>query len=271
MGKVESQRSVFDRLGSNPKTSKRKSVNDRLGVVQDVKNNASRPVEVESFKRLRSMIPSRGNEESVGSSDDVVPLQGKEVSSFHITLCDETPIENPRPIFISTLLSNEDEEIYVALLKEYIDVFAWTYKEMPGLDPKVVVHRLAVKKACRPVKQAQRRFRPELIPSIEGEVNKLIEAGFIREVKYPTWISSTVPVRKKNGQICVCVDFWDLNVACPKDDFPLPITELMIDVVTEHEIMSFMDGSSGYNQIRMASEDEKLTTFRSQKASTTTK
>nr|GMC77894.1 uncharacterized protein LOC109150426 [Ipomoea batatas] len=136
---------------------------------------------------------------------------------------------------------------------------------MLGLHAKVAVHRLAVKKACHPVKQAQRRFRPELIPSIEGEVNKLIEAGFIREVKYPTWISSIVPVRKKNGQIRVCVDFRDLNVACPKDDFPLPITELMIDVVTGHEIMSFMDGSSGYNQIRITLEDEELTAFRTPK------
>nr|GMD14395.1 uncharacterized protein LOC109150426 [Ipomoea batatas] len=296
MGKIESQRSVFDRLGSNPQAPKRKSIHDRLGVVQNVKNNASHPVEAEPSKRPRSMIPSRENEESVGSSDDVAPPQGEEASSFHITLCDELPIEgedaeeapheleegvraaidelkevnlgtpeNPRPIFISTLLSDEDEEIYVELLKEYIDVFAWTYKEMPGLDPKVAVHRLAVKKACRPVKQAQRRFRPELIPSIEGEVNKFIEAGFIREVKYPTWISSIVPVRKKNGQIRVCVDFRDLNVACPKDDFPLPITELMIDAVTGHEIMSFMDGSSGYNQIRMAPEDEELTAFRTPK------
>nr|GMC71681.1 uncharacterized protein LOC109150426 [Ipomoea batatas] len=308
MGKIESQRSVFDRLGSNPQAPKRKSIHDRLGVGQDVKNNASHPVEAEPSKRPRSMIPSRmrreidihiscgemlkvqprtivhtraqkwENEESVGSSDDVAPPQGEEASSFHITLCDEIPIEgedaeeaphelekgvraaidelkevdlgtpeNPRPIFISTLLSNEDEKIYVELLKEYIDVFAWTYKEMPRLDPKVVVHRLAVKKTCRPVKQAQRRFCPELIPSIEGEVNKLIEAGFIREVKYPTWISSIVPVRKKNGQIRVCVDFRDLNVACPNDDFPLPITELMIDA------------------IRMALEDEELTAFRTPK------
>nr|GMC46657.1 uncharacterized protein LOC109150426 [Ipomoea batatas] len=326
MGKIESQRSVFDRLGSNPQAPKRKSIHDRLRVVQDVKNNASHPVEAAPSKRPRSMIPSRmrrqtdihiscgevlkvqprtivhthvqkgENEESVGSSDDVAPPQGEGASSFHITLCDEIPIEgedaeeapheleegvraaidelkevdlgtpkNPRPIFISTLLSDEDEEIYVELLKEYIDVFAWTYKEMPGLDPKVAVHRLAVKKTCRPVKQAQRRFRPELIPSIEGEVNKLIEAGFIREVKYPTWISSIVPVRKKNGQIRVCVDFRDLNVACSKDNFPLPITELMIDAVTRHEIMSFMDGSSGYNQIRMAPEDEELTAFRTPK------
>ncbi|XP_019157968.1 PREDICTED: uncharacterized protein LOC109154689 [Ipomoea nil] len=255
-----------------------------------MKNNTHLPDEIEPSKRLRSMIPSRmiqetyihvscgevlkvqpktivhtrlhkeENEESVGSSDDVPPTtQGEVASSFHITLCDETPIEgedaeeapheleegvravvdelkevdlgtpeNPRPIFISALLSDEDEEIY----------------EMPGLDPKVAVHRLAVKKGCRPVKQAQRCFCPELIPSIETEVNKLIEAGFIREVKYPTWISNIVPVRKKNGQIRVCVDFRDLNVACPKDDFSLPITELMIDAVTGHEIMSFMDGAT---------------------------
>ncbi|KAL0336632.1 UNVERIFIED_CONTAM: hypothetical protein Sradi_4875100 [Sesamum radiatum] len=165
-------------------------------------------------------------------------------------------IENPRPIYISALLTHGEEGTYIALLNEFKDVFAWSYKEMPGLDPKVAVHHLSVKKGARPVKQGQRRFRPELIPLIEGEVNKLIEVGFIREVKYPMWISSIVPVRKKNGQIRVCVDFRDLNNACPKDDFPLPIAELMIDVATGHEALSFMDGSSGYNQIRMAPTDE---------------
>ncbi|KAL0456014.1 UNVERIFIED_CONTAM: hypothetical protein Slati_0940600 [Sesamum latifolium] len=74
-------------------------------------------------------------------------------------------------------------------------------QENAGLDPKVAVHHLSVRKGARPVKQGQRRFRPELIPLIETEVNKLIEVGFIREVKYPMWISSIVPVRKKNGQI----------------------------------------------------------------------
>ncbi|KAL0549122.1 hypothetical protein IC582_013602 [Cucumis melo] len=136
---------------------------------------------------------------------------------------------------------------------------------MPGLDPKVAVHRLAIKPEHRPVKQAQRRFRPELISQIEEEVNKLIEAGFIREVKYPTWIANIVPVRKKNGQLRVCVDFRDLNNACPKDDFPLPIMEIMIDATAGHEALSFMDGSSGYNQIRMALEDEEKTAFRTPK------
>ena len=73
---------------------------------------------------------------------------------------------------------------------------------------------------------------PELVTKIEAEVNKLIEVGFIREVKYPLWIQKLVPVKKKNGQIRVCIDFWDLNKACPEDDFPLPITELMVDTTT---------------------------------------
>ncbi|TYK06432.1 uncharacterized protein E5676_scaffold163G001350 [Cucumis melo var. makuwa] len=109
--------------------------------------------------------------------------------------------EEPRPTFISTQLSDNDENEYVNLLKAYKDVFAWSYKEMPGLEPKVTVHRLAIKPEHRPVKQAQRRFRPDLISQIKEEVNKLIEAGFIREVKYPTLIANIVPVRMKNGQL----------------------------------------------------------------------
>ncbi|KAL0307923.1 UNVERIFIED_CONTAM: Retrovirus-related Pol polyprotein from transposon [Sesamum angustifolium] len=76
------------------------------------------------------------------------------------------------------------------------------------------------------------------------------------------WISNIVPVRKKNGQIRVCVDFRNLNNACP---FPLPIVELMIDATMGHEALSFMDGSSGYNQICMASTNEELTVFRTPK------
>ncbi|KAL0313446.1 UNVERIFIED_CONTAM: hypothetical protein Sradi_5743900 [Sesamum radiatum] len=86
-------------------------------------------------------------------------------------------------------------------------------------------------------------------------------SGLDPKVKYPMWISSIVPVRNKNGQIQVCVDFRDLNNACPKDDFPLLIAELTIDATTSHEALSFMDGSSGYNQVCMAQVDEELTVF----------
>ncbi|KAA0051508.1 ty3-gypsy retrotransposon protein [Cucumis melo var. makuwa] len=114
-------------------------------------------------------------------------------------------IEEPRPTFISGSLSSEEEGKSMSLLTEYKDIFSWSYKEMPRLDPKVAVHHLAIKPRYRPIKQAQQRFRPELIPQIEVEVNKLIEVGFIREVKYPTWIANIVPFKKKErAALCLC-------------------------------------------------------------------
>ncbi|KAI5338184.1 hypothetical protein L3X38_017455 [Prunus dulcis] len=110
---------------------------------------------------------------------------------------------------------------------------------MPSLDPNVAVHRLAVSSQCRCVKQAPRHFRPELQVQINAEIDKLINVGFIREVQYPTSLASIVPV--KNGQIRICIDFRDLNNACPKDEFPLPITELLVDVTTGFGASSFMD------------------------------
>ena len=115
------------------------------------------------------------------------------------------------------------------------------------------------------IKQAQRWFRREPVSQIETKIDKLIEAGFIRKVKYPTWIANIIPIKKKNWQIRVCVDFKDLNNACLKDDFPLPIIELMVGATTGHKALSFMDGSSGYNQIRMVLRDEELTAFRTPK------
>ncbi|KAK9732869.1 hypothetical protein RND81_04G028600 [Saponaria officinalis] len=94
--------------------------------------------------------------------------------------------EDSRPVFVSALLTDQEQTEYVQLLSDYKDVFAWSYKEMPGLSPKVAVHRLAIKKGVSPKKQPRRRFRPELLPEIEAEVNKLIDVDFIREVKYPT-------------------------------------------------------------------------------------
>ncbi|KAI5327329.1 hypothetical protein L3X38_026725 [Prunus dulcis] len=119
---------------------------------------------------------------------------------------------------------------------------------MPSLNLKVEVHHLAVKSGTYPIKQTQCRFRPEVPSEIEAEVDKLIAAGFIREVKYPTWIANIVP-----------------------DDFPLLIIELMVNATTSHEALSFMDGSSGYNQIRMSPEDEESQPSALQKEFTVTR
>ena len=98
--------------------------------------------------------------------------------------------------------------------------------------------------------------------AIQSKVKKLIDTGFIREEQHPDWVANIVPVTKKNGKIRVCIDFCDLNEACPKDEFPLPITDVMINSTCGFEWMSFMDGFSGYNQIKMYPDDKKHTSFR---------
>lgn len=213
-------------------------------------------------------ITSREEETPLEEDDEIAPPELEEGVKATVDELREINLGefyNPRPIYLSALLSTDEEKSYVELLHEFKEVFAWSYKEMPGLDPKVAINHLVVKSGALPIKQAQRRFRPELIPLIENEVNKLIEYGFIREVKYPAFISSIVPVRKKIGQIQNCVDFRDLNDACPKDNFPVPITELMIYATMIHDALSFMGGSSGYNQICMAPKYEELTAFRTTK------
>lgn len=113
---------------------------------------------------------------------------------------------------------------------------------MPGLDPKVAIHRLAVDPAAKPVKQARRRLQPDLVEPVINEIKRLIEAEFIEESHYPEWLANIVVVKKKNGQREISVDFRNLNAACPKDFFPLTITEMIIDATISHEILSFMDG-----------------------------
>jgi hypothetical protein len=90
----------------------------------------------------------------------------------------------------------------------------------------------------------------------------MLEVGFIRPCRYVEWISSIVPVQKKDGLWRVCVDFRDLNRATPKDEYPMPIAEMLINAAVGNKIMSFMDGNTGYNQIFMAPEDIHKTAFR---------
>ena len=133
---------------------------------------------------------------------------------------------------------------------------------MPGLDMEVAAHKLTINPNFPPVRQAPRKMKFDLEEKVIEETKKLIKVGFVREEKYPDWIASIVLVKKKNGQIRICVNFRDLNKACPKDDFPLPVMEIMIDNTSSYEMFSFMDGFSGYNQIKMDLEDEKHTAFR---------
>ncbi|RVW29022.1 Ribonuclease HI [Vitis vinifera] len=124
-------------------------------------------------------------------------------------------------------LIREFHLLLIQLLRAYLDVFAWSYEDMPGLDPSIVQHRLPLLPHARPVKQKLRRL-------------------------HPRW-------SLQDGKVRVCVDFRDLNKASPKDDFPLPHIDMLVDSTAGHSMLSFMDGFSGYSQILMAPEDMEKT------------
>jgi len=85
-----------------------------------------------------------------------------------------------------------------------------------------VEHHLDIRPGVKPKKQKPRKMSDEKIAAVKAEVQRLLDAKVIRKVKYPTWLANTVPVKKKNGKWRMCIDFTDINKACPKDDFPLP-------------------------------------------------
>ncbi|KAL5565596.1 hypothetical protein UlMin_028760 [Ulmus minor] len=162
---------------------------------------------------------------------------------------------------IGSALTGQFKEDLIIFLREHRDVFAWSYEDMPGIDPNVIVHRLNIDPNFKPIKQKRRTFNAERYMAINTEVEKLLKAGFIEEANYPDWIANVVLVKKANGNCRVCVDFTDLNRACPKDSFPLPRIDQLVDATTGHELLSFMDAYSGYNQIRMHEEDQEHTAF----------
>ena len=111
------------------------------------------------------------------------------------------------------------------------------------------------------MRQKKRPFTPEKQKIIDEEVDKLLAAGFIRETTYPDWLAIMVMVRKANEKWRICIDYTDLNVAYPKDSFFLSKIDQLVDATFSHWLLSFMDAFTGYNEICMAPEDEKHTTF----------
>ena len=142
-----------------------------------------------------------------------------------------------------------------------MEVFARKHEDMGGVDPAVITHRLNVNPSFKPVKKKRRSFAPERKKAINEEVGKLLQAKAIREVEYPEWLANNVLVKKANGKWRLCIDFTDINKACPKDSFSLPQIDLIVDATAGHELLSFMDAFSGYNQSSMDPSDQEKTSF----------
>ena len=131
--------------------------------------------------------------------------------------------------FISSLLGTTFCLKLVEVLEEFKDCFTWEYCEMPGLDRTLVEHRLPIREGAKPIKQTPRRMTEEVMNLVQLKIKKLLKARFIRTSRYVKWISNSVPVKKKNGKIRVCIDFWGLNGSTPKDEYSMPMVDMLID------------------------------------------
>jgi len=140
-------------------------------------------------------------------------------------------------------------------------VLAWSAFEVPSVDPNFFCHHLNVNPSITSKKQPPRRSSKKHFDAVREEVIKLKRVGTIKEVFYLEWLANTVVVKKKNGKWRVCVDFIDLNKACPKDPFSIPRIDQLVDATVGHPQMSFLDAFQGYHQIPLALGDKEKTAF----------
>ena len=154
-----------------------------------------------------------------------------------------------------------EKEQLVNFLRKNVDVFAWDAYEASGVDPNFICHNLNVNPSITPRRQPPQRLSKEHAEAVKNEVTKLKQARAIKDLFYPQWLANTVVVKKKTRKWRVCVDFTDLNNACPKDPFPMPQIDQLVDVTVGHPRMSFLDTFQGYHQIPLALDDQEKTTF----------
>lgn len=116
-------------------------------------------------------------------------------------------------------------------------------------------HHLDIKPGYKSVNQKLRHQGAERVKAAKEEVDRLLKAGFIRECKYSDWLANVVRMKKASGKWHMCVDFTDLNKACPKDDYALRKINRLVDSTAGHALLSFMEANAGYHQIPQAVED----------------
>ncbi|XP_013601250.1 PREDICTED: uncharacterized protein LOC106308656 [Brassica oleracea var. oleracea] len=160
----------------------------------------------------------------------------------------ELPIEDTDPsrtARIGAYLSEDMQQSVLNFLKMNVSTFAWSMADMKGIDPAITTHELNVDPTFKPVRHKRRKHGLDRSKAVNEEVDRLIGAGSIVEVRYPEWLENPVVVKKKNGKWRVCVDFTDFNKACPKDSYPLPSIDRLVESTAGNEMLTFMDVSPG--------------------------
>jgi len=147
------------------------------------------------------------------------------------------------------------------LLRQYKDVFAWYYDELRNYETTILEPKIPLKPGVKTFKKKLRHINPILLPIIEKEVKKFLDAKIIIPLRYSEWVANLVPVIKKNGKIRLCVDFRNLNRSSLKDTYPLPKMDHVLEKVVGANRMSMIDGFLGYNQIAIHKDEKEKTMF----------
>nr|GEV61301.1 reverse transcriptase domain-containing protein [Tanacetum cinerariifolium] len=160
-------------------------------------------------------------------------------------------------VMIGSTLTNGGHNKLCGLLHHNLDIFAWKPVDMTGVLRHIAKHRLNLREGCSLIRQKKRGQAADRNLAIQEEVGKLMDAGIMREVHYHDWLSNPMMVKKHDGSCRMCVDFKDLNKACPKDDYPLPEIDWKVKSLCGFPFKGFLDTYQGYHQIQMATEDEE--------------
>ncbi|GJS65528.1 reverse transcriptase domain-containing protein [Tanacetum coccineum] len=142
-----------------------------------------------------------------------------------------------------------------------VDIFAWTPADMTGIPRAITEHSLDTYPHIEPKAQKKRSLALDRRKVVTDEVNEWLKAGIVRRVRYPTWVANPVLVKKVDGSWRMCIDFKDLNKACPKDLYPLPEIDWKIESLMGFQYKCFLDAYKGYHQIQMTKKDEEKTAF----------
>jgi hypothetical protein len=144
--------------------------------------------------------------------------------------------EDPQVTLVNGHLGPEEFDKIMTILRRYKDCFAWDYPELLGLSKKLVEHRLPIKEGFLPFQQAPRRMAPNITLKIKEEIERLVRVGFIRPARYVEWLSNIVYVIKKNGKLRICIDFRKINMTTPKDKYPMPVVDLLVDGASGYKV-----------------------------------
>jgi len=183
------------------------------------------------------------------------------------------------PVVISSKLNAHQEGKLLQTLKMHKNALGWTIVDIKGISPLICTHRIYLEENAKPSREIQRKLNPNMKEVVRNEFIKLLDNGIIYLISDSKWVSPTQVVPKKSGVTVItnekneliltrtitswrmCIDHRKLNSMTRKDHFPLPFMDQILERVVGHEFYCFLDGYLGYNQIKIALEDQEKTTF----------